>query len=456
MRKFFTQDIPLLFSHPFKFLKRFLPLSFWGRSLLIVIAPVVCVQLISGYVFFHRHFEETTQFLSRGLAGQIALSLQLLENTHLRNYNACCLFIFEKTGLTIQKIQDNFQELPTPRSKPFQSRLERALRRQIGYPHKIQITSQNVMIWIQAPQNVFYISFPRKYLFSPTTPLWLFWSLGASFFFVLIASFILRRQIRPLQQLALVLEDIEDPHVLQTYRVQGPSEIRRIGELSLLLQKRLMANAAERSTFLAGISHDLRTPLTRIHLQLALMSPSADRDALQEDVDQLIHMVEDYLTFLSQETLEQPTSIQVAIFLHMILKHFAPLEKKVLISIPPSLTFRTSAPTLRRCLQNLLENALRYSKTTVQISASQSKTAFHLSVEDDGPGISTNDYDAVFKPFVRLDPGRNLKTGGTGLGLTIVEKLMTQTGGTVSLGKSILGGLCVTLSFPKPAPPVNF
>jgi two-component system osmolarity sensor histidine kinase EnvZ len=412
---------------------------------LIVITPVVVIQLISGYVFFERHWEHTTKVLAQSIAGDIALASHMLAKTSPGEEAALLKLLFRTTRLTIKVI-------PPPQvcyqSWPFQSRLERALHVQLDTPYILHVNPQIARVWLQVGERFFCFSFPTKRLFSHTTPLWLFWSLAASFFFAFLASFFMRRQIRPLQELALVAEGLEEGQTLYTHRIRGAKEIRQIGHMFSLMQRRLLEQIEGRAAFLAGISHDLRTPLTRMRLQLALMPPSDDLDALTHDLDQLIHMVEDYLDFIRKEHSPQPQNIHLKPFFEMLLKSFHPPRVPIVPQVPENLWVTLGLRDLRRCLQNVLENALRYAQSQVVVSVEQEGDEIVMRVDDDGPGIAPAFYAAVFKPFFRIDSGRNLQTGGTGLGLAIVDKLTKKLQGRVALSPSPLSGLRVTLRFP--------
>ncbi len=433
--------------HPWRFLKKLIPQSFWGRSLLIVITPVVFIQLISGYVFFHRYWENTTKSLAHGIAGDMDLSMHLLQD-HWNDSAVLINQVFRSTGMQIKIVKEKFHDIPAYKPFSFQSRFERALRKKLKFPYRLKMDARVTRVWVKGAVGVVQFRFSTKRIFIHKTPLWLLWSLGASCFFCFLASFFMRRQLYSLRHLVLISQGLSRGKTLQNYKIRGPTEIRHIIQMFQLMERKLLEQIQERTTFLAGVSHDLRTPLTRIRLQLALLPASQEHQDLTSDVDQMIHMVEEYLTFLSQEESTQPQELQIRPFCQILLKYFEPLSKKVTLDIPDHLVMTTSASLLRRCLQNLLENALRYAKTQVVISAVCSDQSVTFIVDDDGPGIPSASYADVFQPFLRLDPARNLQVGGAGLGLTIVKKLTQHMKGSVSLENSPLGGLRVFLQIP--------
>ena len=433
-------------KRPSKLVKRLLPKSFWGRSLLIVITPVFLIQVISGYVFFERHWEQTTRLLANGIANEIALGVSLVEK-YPEEQQLMLSLITKSTQLEVEILPQG--SLPHYRSRFFQSRFERALRYRLPYPHRIRITSSKVFVWIQGASGVFCFSFLKKRLFSHTTPLWFFWSLGASFFFAFLASVFMRRQIRPLQELALVAEGLSDGKNLHTYQIRGATEIRHLGQTFFLMQRRLLEKIEEQSMFLAGISHDVRTPLTRIRLQLELMTPSPDVDELKTDVNHLIRLVEEYLEFIRQEERETPQKVHLYSFCRMLLKSFQPFSHEVEMEIPQDISLEIRARSLRRCLQNLLQNAFRYAKNKVSLKACRTVEGIQIIVDDDGIGIDPRFYKLVLKPFFRVAQDRNPETGGTGLGLAIVHQLIAQEKGEILLDVSPLGGLRVILKIPQ-------
>ena len=435
--------------HPFKLLKRWVPASFLGRSLLIVITPVVVIQAISSYVFLRSHWEKTTQALALGIAGDIAVASRILETAPPPNAGGNMrTFLAEKFDLEITSGQP--QEAPyTP--WPFQSRLERALKQKLGAAYILRVTPRRGYVWVSVPhQGSVCFSFSTKRLFSPSTALWLFCSLGASLFFALLASFFMRRQAISLDKLVFMAQGLEDGKPIRPQRFRGALEIRRIAHLFFIMQRRLLDKMEEQTTFLAGISHDLRTPLTRMRLQLSLMPTDPDVQDLQRDVEDMIHMVEEYLDFIRQEAKDSPQTKALEPFLSFVCKSFVAPKLPLHLRVPDDSYVFVQPSSLRRCVQNLIENALRYGRTQVSVSVWQNENTVSLVVDDDGPGIPQEFRQAVFKPFFRMDSGRNLQTGGTGLGLAIVDQLMTKMGGKAQLEASPQGGVRAVLLFPIP------
>jgi two-component system osmolarity sensor histidine kinase EnvZ len=437
--------------HPLKLVKRLLPRSFWGRSLLIVITPVLLIQLISSYVFLRNHWEHTTRSLALGIAGDIAVACTMLDGASSPEEQQSLKTLFAQTfDLEITSLKPQRQSYT---SWPFQSRLERALKKKLSSPYLLYVTQSRGYVWVRLKNGeVVCFSFATKRLFSPSTPLWLLCSLGASFFFALLASFFMKRQTHSLRQLVLMAEGLEEGKKIRPQRLKGALEIRRIGHLFFLMQRRLVEKMEEQAAFLAGISHDLRTPLTRMRLQLALMPSTSDVGDLQRDVEDMIHMVEEYLDFIRQEEKDTPHSILLKPFLKFVCKSFTSPKIPLTLRVPEEATAFVQPSSLRRCVQNLLENALRYGRTTVEVWVRQEGKTLSLTVDDDGPGIPPPLRQAVFKPFFRIDSGRNLQTGGAGLGLAIVAQLTSRMGGTIELTDSPLGGVRAHLLLPVAAP----
>lgn len=435
---------------PFKFIKKFLPQSFFGRALMIVITPVVLIQVLSGYVFFDRHWDYVTRVLARNIAGDIGVVVELLETADTFEKTATIQKMAqEKMLLTIMWTSGEWDNLPRSQ-EIFQSFLEEALSDVLkNKPYTVSFDGDWIHIWVKTNQGILYIKTLKKRLFSRTTSLFLSWSLGSSLIFVFLAALFMRNQISPLRRLSYLAEQLGRGRSLEGYKPSGASEIRKVGIAFRVMNLRLQRQIQERTEMLTGISHDLRTPLTRMKLQLALMPSSTDVIDLQEDVSQMIHMVEEYLDFSRGEEAELPQKLSLLICVQQVTKVLDFKNLAVCFSISPKITVTARPHALHRCLNNILENALRYAQHEITISADKSREKISLIIDDDGPGIQPEHYTDAFKPFFRVDVSRNSQTGGVGLGLSIVRSLMKTQGGSVRLSQSPQKGLRVTLTLPS-------
>lgn len=430
---------------PFKFIKKFLPQSFFGRALMIVITPVVLIQILSGYVFFDRHWDYVTRVLARNIAGDVAVIVDLLEKTKTaEDITTLQKMAQEKMILRVVHVSEEWEKLPRSEGI-FHSFLAEALSAVLKRPYVLNLDADWIHIWVKTPQGILYIKTIKKRLFSRTTSLFLIWSLGSSLIFLFLAALFMRNQIRPLRHLSYLAEQLGRGRSPEEYKPGSALEIRKVGIAFRMMNLRLQRQLQERTEMLAGISHDLRTSLTRMKLQLALMPPSSDVIDLQEDVSQMMRMVEGYLDFARGEEAELPQKINLLACVQHVIK---PLDFKALafhLDISPKMMISARPQAMYRCLHNVLENALRYARQEVHLSAFQDAEKTLIFIDDDGPGIPLTHYNDVFKPFFRVDPSRNPQTGGLGLGLSIVRSLMRAQEGLVHLSPSPQKGLRVTL-----------
>ena len=433
-----------------RLLKKAVPRSFLGRAFLIILTPVVMIQLLSAYVFFDRHWDYITRMLAKDIAREVRVIKQLLDETsapqgiqHIQQTTAPNL------GFHLIQVSQPWKTIPEKRTA-FQSFLKQALRDNLEQtPFKLSLNEHWIRIWLQTTKGTFLAQIPLKRLFSRTTPLFLMWSVGSSIFFVILALLFMKNQIRPLKRLARHADQLGRGKTQEKFKSQGAAEIRKLAWTLHMMSLRLQKQVQERSQMLAEISHDLRTPLTRMKLQLALMKPSPDLEDLRKDVDHMVHLVESFLDFSKEHQPEPPQRVHLYSFLTDLLQQLDPGDKHITLEVPKSLRFSAQQHGLTRCLTNILENAIRYANKDILITAKKTKAWTHLFVQDDGPGIPKSHHQDVFRPFFRVDVSRNDETGGLGLGLNIVQNIMNVHAGSIHLEDVTPHGLRVELRFPN-------
>ncbi|MGL5784451.1 MAG: ATP-binding protein [Alphaproteobacteria bacterium] len=440
---FFPQKFP-------KFLKKLLPQSFLGRSFLIILAPVIMIQLLSGYVFFNRHWDYVTRILAQDIAGEVSVLAMLLDKqTSSKDFETLQTMASQKLDFGLFPVTRSWESILESRSA-FQSFLKKALRRKLeGKPFKLYLDEDSIRIWIKTEKGIFLAQTYTKRLFSRTTPLFLMWSLGSSIFFAILALLFMKNQIRPLKRLAWFADQLGRGKVQEKFKMQGAREIRKLAWTFHMMSLRLRKQVQERAQMLAGISHDLRTPLTRMKLQLALMKSSPDWEDFQKEVDHMIHLVESYLHFSKGHEKEVAKPILLESFFSNIVDLLPHNDKELIIYLPKHLEMMGQPRALARCFTNLLENALRYADSKIRLTVKQEREAVWFWIDDDGPGIPEKYYREVFKPFFRVDASRNDQTGGLGLGLSIVENLVRDHKGSIRLMASPLKGLRVLVKIPS-------
>ncbi|OYW13218.1 MAG: hypothetical protein B7X02_02640, partial [Rhodospirillales bacterium 12-54-5] len=332
----------------------------------------------------------------------------------------------------------------------------RSLDRRIEEPFMLASSAddRSIRVAVDVGTHVLDFTFAKKRLASSTTYIFILWMMGSSMLLVLIAGLFLRNQIRPIVQLARVAEQFGLGQNVQNFTPRGANEIRRAGRAFLIMAERIRRQVASRTEMLAGISHDLRTPLTRMQLEIEMGKiDDSTRTALVADIDDMRHMIDEYLDFARGDAAEPMEPVAIDALVKQLVEQYAKQGAAIMLteSLPTTLTVRPQA--IRRALTNIIDNALRYG-LRAHVNIEQTVGFTRIKVTDTGPGIAEADHETVFKPFTRLEPSRNTATGGVGLGLSIARDIAQNHGGDISLenirdtdGKII--GLEVTLRLPR-------
>jgi len=433
-------------------IKGVLPKGLYQRALLIIILPMVVLQSVVAYVFLERHYNLVTQRLSAGVVADIATLIEVYK-TYPQDADSAQLrrIAQEKLGLVVDFLPVN--DLPPPGPKPFFSLIDQALseeiRKQIGKPFWIDTVGRSALveIRIKLDKAVIRVFAPRSAAYASNSHIFLGWMVGTSLVLITVAVMFLRNQIRPILRLADAAESFGKGREVPNFRPRGAREVRRAAFAFLEMKSRIERTIEQRTAMLAGVSHDLRTILTRFKLELALLGESPEIDAMKKDVDEMARMLEAYLAFARGDSGEQSAPTYMAAFLDE-LKADAERnghETNVTFHGHPIVTVRPNA--FKRCLDNLVSNAARHARS-ISITGHRDHRWLNVTVDDDGPGIPPRMREEVFKPFLRLDDARNQDQGGTGLGLAIARDIARSHGGDITLSDSPLGGLRATVRVP--------
>ncbi len=434
-----------------RWLGRFLPKGLYARSLIIIIAPVVLLQSVIAYVFMERHWELVTRRLSSAVTSDIAALIDIYETYPQGGENEVLARIAsERLGLDIDVIKG--AELPPPGPKPFFSLLDEALsdeiRKQIGRPFWMDTVGRSSLIEIRVKltSGVMRVIARRSQAYASNSHIFLLWMAGTSLVLLGIAILFLRNQIRPILRLAEVAESFGKGREIE-FRPRGAREVRQAGHAFLEMKRRIERAIDQRTTMLNGVSHDLRTILTRFKLSLAIVEQTPEVEAMKKDIDEMSRMLEGYLAFARGDAGEQAVETDLHALLSDLKSDAERQGDSVTVDMvgDPTVTVRPDA--FRRMLFNLVSNASRHG-TRIAISANHETRWLVIHVDDDGPGIPPREREEVFKPFVRLDEARNQDEGGSGLGLAIARDVARSHGGDVVLGDSPLGGLRATVRVP--------
>ena len=433
-------------------LKSFMPKGLYARALLIIIVPMVVLQSVVAFVFMERHWSLVTQRLSSAVVQDIAALIEVYriypqdpDRAQIRKIAQ------EKLGLVVDFLP--VSEMPAPGPKPFFSLLDQALsvelRKQVNRPFWIDTVGRSALveIRIRLDNTVMRVFARRGAAYASNSEIFLLWMVGTSVVLLTVAILFLRNQIRPILRLADAAESFGKGRDVPDFRPRGAREVRRAAHAFIEMKQRIERSIEQRTTMLAGVSHDLRTILTRFKLELALIGDSPEVEAMRKDIDEMSRMLEAYLAFARGDAGEQPVPIDMAEFLDQLKSEVERTGHIVsaLFHGPPIVTVRAAA--FKRCLTNLVSNAARFSEQ-ISITGHRDHRWLTISIDDNGPGIPANMREEVFRPFLRLDDARNQDEVGTGLGLAIARDIARSHGGDITLGDSPLGGLRATVKVP--------
>ena len=434
-------------------IKRYLPGSLLGRALLIIGVPLILVQVIATWVFYDRHYDHVTKRLTQALAGDIAMVIQVMgrdpEAARLSgalNRASRAMWLTEISWRIGDRLAETGRE---PAGGLLGHKLHDALRERLDYPFRIDTDAQNeqVEIEVQLPDRVLQVLISHDRLFSSTEYIFILWMFGSSIILFTVATLFMRNQVRPIRRLARASESFGKGHDVPDFKPEGAAEVRQAAAAFLQMRDRVRRSIAQRTEMLAGVSHDLRTPLTRMKLELALLGDQPEVENLSMDLHEMERMVEGYLAFARGEGLEQPEVTDLGGLLRELVGQMRRDGGPIDLHVSHQLELPIRRESLRRCLTNLIANAQRHGEQ-VTIRAGRQDHQVEILIDDDGPGIPSERREEVFRPFFRLDDSRNPETGGTGLGLTIARDAVRVHGGDLVLEDAPGGGLRARLWLP--------
>ena len=437
-------------------LRDYMPKTLFGRMLGIILVPMILVQIVTVFIFYERHWDSVTRQMANSLAGEI----QLLVTQAGASFNTADLPALQQDARQYFGFRLAFREaeilsgesLDTAPESYAEESLTNSLKTRIDFPFLLDLNSSQdrIAIDVQLANGVLHISAGRKRIISSTGWTFLGWTIGTSIILFSIALIFMRAQVRPIRQLAYAARQLGLGRQTDAWQLSGAKEVRLAGRAFQAMRHRINRQISERTAMLAGVSHDLRTPLTRMRLQMAMMDRNTETKALEEDILELEQMIDGYLAFARGEGEETAKKASIPELLGQLISQYersnpGQLQFDETDADIPDLSMRPQA--IRRALDNLIGNAMRYAnKTEVRVKA-RSDNIF-IFIDDDGPGIEPEFRADALRPFVRLEGSRNRSTGGTGLGLAIASDIILGHGGEMTLDNSPLGGLRVTVQLP--------
>jgi len=433
-------------------IKRMLPTTMFGRSLLLIVTPLIIVQLVSAWAFYARHWETMSKRLSADVAGDIAVTIAAMKfvsgDTELTK-------LLEQASLATEisfSLDKNasLPALPPEDGSGPEEQLRIAVTNRLGAASQTGMFANSSDFLVQAPVpgGVLNAVVSRKRLTTPTTYIFILWMIGSSLVLLIVAAIFLRNQVKSLRRLAVAAEGFGKGRPVAFSKVEGALEVRQAAVAFIQMRDRIQRQIRQRTEMLAGVSHDLRTPLTRMKLELELLGDNPIVGELKSDVIEMERLVQLYLDFARGEGTETPVETDIAPLLEDLAATMRRQGTELSLDQPGELVVPIRPNALRRCLGNLIANGARYG-THVWLTSRAVDDGVDILVDDDGPGVPLSERDHVFQPFIRLDSSRNPSTGGIGLGLTIARDVARSHGGDVQLETSPQGGLRARVHLPK-------
>jgi two-component system osmolarity sensor histidine kinase EnvZ len=431
-------------------IRKVLPRSLLGRSLLMILLPLVLLQAVALQIFYGSHLDVVSRRLSSAVVGEIGYSLELL-NRYPDEADRRWILSQAARDFDLDMTIDSGAALPNERVinilGPMDDDLASALREQIGRPFIADWTSnsQNVLISVAIPDGVLHVNVPRKRLYAGTVYIFVLWIVGMAMVLFGIAALFMRNQVRAIRRLARAAEAFGMGRDIGPIKPEGATEVRQAATAFNRMQERVRRFLMQRTEMLAGVSHDLRTPLTRLRLALAMMPA---REELRQDVAEMTAdvaemegMITGYLAFARGEGTEQAEPVNLSAVLEEVAAGARRSGAEVAVDVPEALTLSLRANAVRRAITNLVDNARRHAHRVALVAMPQGRMVF-VTVDDDGPGIPLERRESVFRPF------ESDSSGGTGLGLTIARDIVRAHGGEIVLEDSPLGGLRARIRLP--------
>ena len=431
-----------------KFIKKLLPKQLFYRGLLIVATPIIILQITILIVFFDSLWIKTNKGMTRSLVSEIVTIIDIYNNESHYNKQMVTDLYNQNFNFSVRFLEN--EKLPDIKVERWFSPMDRTLRRELKpkfneYWFNTMTHKEIVDLRIKFRDGVLQIFFPKERIQASSIRIFSLWITLPAFLLILVAMIFLKNQTRPIIKLAEASEKFGRGEDIEEFRPSGALEIRKAGYEFDRMRKRIIRHLNQRSEMLSGISHDLRTPLTRIKLQLALIKDMEISKKLSGDVDEMEKMLNDYLQFSKSTFSDKTETFDISELIKSTVKKYENAD--ISLDQPEKTIFTGRKNLIQRCLNNLIDNALKYA-TKVKVKQEKIRKTIVIIIEDDGPGIPASEYENVFKPFYKIDKGRSEAKSSVGLGLSISSDIIRSHGGTIELRKSETGGLEVMISLP--------
>ena len=438
-----------MFSGLNSFFKDILPKRLFYRALLIVAIPIIVLQLVITIVFFDSLWIKTNKGMTRALVNEISTFIEVYDNEKIDKEELTNLFsLFLDLNI---EFSENKEFNYTYNERWF-SPIDRTLRRELKSNFEFKkywfnTTSYKELIDVRIKYQNGYFKFliPKDRITSSSARIFALWITVPAIIMVVISLIFLKNQTRPITNLARAAERFGKGEEIEEFKPSGALEIRQAGHEFEKMRKRIQRHLNQRNEMLSGISHDLRTPLTRMKLQIAFISDSDLAKNLTEDIDEMEKMLNEYLQFTSSSYVEKDEIFNLSELIEKIITKYD--NKNISEFLIPRVYINGRKNLINRCLNNIIDNALKYANK-VEVKLHKKNTNLFITIDDDGPGISIDQYESVFKPFYKINKGRADSKSSVGLGLSIASDIIRSHGGNIKLEKSKMNGLCVKIFLP--------
>ena len=428
-------------------IKKFLPQTLLGRSTLILVVPLIVLQIIITLIFYNRHWDTITRHRTIDFVNDITLVIESFEKNKSKENQKWTLNNISKK-LQLQTFYNKNKRLSFDKYKQKPTELEKYLLESLnplGKKFNLSINDKQKLITVivEVDDGVLEFRANKKRIYSSTTYIFILWMIGASIILFIVALLFLKNQIKPIRKLAIAVDRFGKGKNVKNFKPSGAKEVRRVANAFKIMKERIENSITQRNKMFSSISHDIRTILTRMKLNLELHK--LNKSGLKKDLVEMEEMVEEYLKYAKGEEKEKIQKINIVSLLNLIKKRYSKKNiyfknnKKINISVRPN--------SIKRCINNLLSNSLKFSKN-IEITCSRKNTYVEIIIDDDGPGIPKKERSKVLQPFYRVESSRNRETGGIGLGITIAEDIINNHGGNFFLEKSPLDGLRTRIYLP--------
>ena len=432
-----------------KLIKNILPKSLFYRALLIVAIPVIVLQLVITIVFFDSLWIKTNKGMTKALVNEIKTFVEVYNDEIYDKDEITNLFSLYQ-DLNIEYIEEN--NFNYEYQERWFSPIDRTLRRELKSRFELKefwfdTTAYKELIDLRIKYNLGYFKFlvPKDRVTSSSARIFALWITVPAIIMIIISLIFLKNQTRPITNLARVAEKFGKGEEISEFKPSGASEIRQAGYEFDKMRKRINRHLNQRSEMLSGISHDLRTPLTRMKLQIAFIKDKELGLKLAEDINEMEKMLNEYLQFTSSSYLEKNELFDLSELINEVISKYN--NNNISKEILPRVYFSGKKNLIKRCMNNIIDNAIKYGDK-VNVDLSKNKSNLFISIKDNGPGIPSKEYDNVFKPFYKIDKGRAGSKSSVGLGLSIASDIVRSHGGNIKLEKSSMNGLGVKIFLP--------